>query len=161
MREDAIARFVERVTTVAFQPPTKMDAEAQASEATEMARAVSRTLPRRLLPEQVDAALEGALSSLRARARSRAWPLISEVVEAVKGAAPPDTRDSLNEGDALRREVQAETAIRWWHQFGDLPTWLHYEHVFAAVIESGVPARTLWLAGVPLPKHMRTWEGAA
>ena len=59
--------------------------------------------------------------------------------------------------EAQRRAIRAETAIRWWSKFGDLPGWLDAPDAVEALLAHGVPGRWLWRAGIrSVPEEMRS-----
>jgi hypothetical protein len=162
MRSQSIAQFVANLTGSWFQPPRGMDPAAQAEQVAEMTKAVSRAIPLSLLPEQIEDALEGAKSVLLSSAKSRAWPIISEIVLAVKKSLP-SAAATASDMDYRRRieQRQIEIARDWWAKFGDLPSWLCHEHVLSALISDGIKARQMWKSGVDIPRHMRDWPEAA
>lgn len=162
MRADAIKTFVRNLTQAWFQPPRGMDAATQADHAIEMAKAVDCAIPRSLHSDQVDDTLERAKSVLLKDAKSRAWPIIREVVAAIEKCLPGEAANATEaEKEDRRRGLQKDIARDWWEKFGDLPGWLSQDHVIEALIADGITARTLWRAGVDVPRYLRDWPEAA
>ena len=145
-----LARFLERKTA-----PRGLGDAALVEEINVLVAAVSGALPRN--PSDAVDALRVGLRRLELAARHRGWPSGGELQEACKAR----TAAASSVGDEERKARHIEIARDGWAKWGDLPGWLCYEHVFRALIADGIPARTLWHAGVDLPRHMRDWPEAA
>lgn len=162
MRSQIIGKFVSQLTGAWFQPPRGMEAQAQAEHVAEITKAVNRALPLSLHPEQLEDALERTKSVLMSEAKSRAWPIIREVTAAIRKSLPGEASHANDaEKQDKARAAQIEVARNWWGKFNDLPGWLMHEHVIKALIADGIPARTLWKAGIDVPRHLRDWPQAA
>lgn len=162
MRDAAVQQFVRALTGSWFQPPRGMDAAGQADQVAEIARAVNEALPLSLLPEQIDEALEVARSALLRGARSRAWPIIREVVDAVRSGLPKQAGRAVeDEADKKRAAIRLEAAHKWFAKFGDLPGWASDQATVRALIADGVKPHDLWRGGVDVPRDLRDWPAAA
>ena len=85
--DEPIREALERLTTRVFEPPGKLSPGAQ-DEAVAMLRAAMREgLPAGLTAEQARASLDAAIRKLAFNARTRAWPIPSEVLKAVQETA--------------------------------------------------------------------------
>ncbi len=156
MRNETIAQFVGQLTRSWFQPPRGMDQRAQDDQAAEMAAAINAALPGKTPIGEIEYALERAKSDLLRNAKSRAWPIIREVVDAVRAGLPQ--RGEAEPGENIG--LATDRAMAWWDKFGDLPGWWNSEAIVRAMIGRGVPPHDLWRAGVDVPREMRTWPAA-
>ena len=112
--DEPIREAVERLTTRVFEPPNRLAPGAQ-DEAIAMLRAAMREgLPAGLTAEQVRQSLDAAVRKLAFSAKTRAWPIPSEVLRAVQETAlrpvqPLSTSDGHKPRPSCEPPYDAET----------------------------------------------------
>lgn len=93
---DWVANLIAR-----YERPAHLAHDKAKLELADMAEDANATIPARLTPEQFRSTLDKAARTIRAKNRTRSWPTIALVCQAIReNLPPPETHDQANNAPA-------------------------------------------------------------
>lgn len=134
----AIAReWTEHLLGVTFTPPRGMSEDGKTEWARDCREAVERALPHRER-EALLALTDEARKRLREKARTLAWPTVSEVLNAIRDTLNAEKRQAEADGDDgwphANSEFVVESTIKWISRFKGWPQYLEHPREVAREI---------------------------
>lgn len=131
------AEFCEKVFTALFVRPRDWSDQQAEAHIGATVEAVTAALPRSR--SDALAIVQRAGLSLKADARTNAWPTTREVLSAIRSARSGGTDKAVTDGwPHCNSEVVRESATAWVRRFGDWPGWLeHPDEVAGDLINRG------------------------
>lgn len=147
-RMRVISEWTEKVLGH-FTPPKGMDEPTQKHHRKMIAKSINRSFPNDMKHETMIVRLEHAEEKLLANAKTRAWPLPAEFLNAVQ------RRDKLDKGSEVA-EFRLERIIYWLKKYNEpAPGFqVSYDEVREMEKRGVATARELYEAGFYLPADM-------